>query len=63
MRLNECPQVKETLEQHLGINLAVVDGSKLFLGRLAGVLEPEAKRKIIGGTCELSPGKPAGSSH
>ena len=63
MRLNECPQVKETLEQHLGINLTIVDGSELFLGRLAGVLEPEAKRKIIGGTCELSPGKPAGSSY
>lgn len=56
MRLNECPQVKETLEQHLGISLTIVDGSELFLGRLAGVLEPEAKRKIIGGTCELSPG-------
>ncbi|KAL2111140.1 hypothetical protein VUR80DRAFT_239 [Thermomyces stellatus] len=50
MRLNECSQVKETLEQHLGINLTVVDGSELFLSRLAGVLEPEAKRKIIGGT-------------
>ncbi|KAM0285458.1 hypothetical protein ACHAQH_001407 [Verticillium albo-atrum] len=50
MRLNECPQVKESLEKHLGINLTIVDGSELFLGRLAGVLEPEAKRKIIGGT-------------
>jgi GMP synthase (glutamine-hydrolysing) len=52
MRLNECEQVKETLDKHLGINLTVVDGSELFLGRLAGVTEPEAKRKIIGGTCE-----------
>ncbi|EHK22368.1 uncharacterized protein TRIVIDRAFT_84105 [Trichoderma virens Gv29-8] len=42
--------VKETLDKHLGINLTVVDGSELFLGRLAGVTEPEAKRKIIGGT-------------
>ncbi|KAG8677509.1 GMP synthase (glutamine-hydrolyzing) [Fusarium poae] len=50
MRLNECEQVKETLDKHLGINLTVVDGSELFLGRLAGVTEPEAKRKIIGGT-------------
>lgn len=63
MRLNECAQVKETLRQHLGINLTVVDGSELFLSRLAGVLEPEAKRKIIGGTCELSPRKPVGSSY
>lgn len=53
MRLNECPQVKETLQEHLGINLTIVDGSELFLGRLAGVTEPEAKRKIIGGTCKL----------
>ncbi|KAL2760020.1 hypothetical protein ACRALDRAFT_1046636 [Sodiomyces alcalophilus JCM 7366] len=50
MRLNECAQVKETLAQHLGINLTIVDGSELFLSRLAGVTEPEAKRKIIGGT-------------
>jgi GMP synthase (glutamine-hydrolysing) len=57
MRLNECEQVKETLDKHLGINLTVVDGSELFLGRLAGVTEPEAKRKIIGGTCEAAPWK------
>ncbi|KAK3344095.1 GMP synthase [Lasiosphaeria hispida] len=50
MRLNECEQVKETLERHLGINLTVVDGADLFLGRLKGVTEPEKKRKIIGGT-------------
>ncbi|KAH7353477.1 GMP synthase [Plectosphaerella cucumerina] len=50
MRLNECEQVKETLDKHLGINLTVVDGAELFLGRLKGVNEPEKKRKIIGGT-------------
>lgn len=50
MRLNECEQVKETLAQHLGINLTVLDGAKLFLDRLAGVTEPEKKRKIIGNT-------------
>ncbi|KAF5644656.1 GMP synthase [Fusarium tjaetaba] len=50
MRLNECEQVKETLDKHLGINLTVVDGSDLFFSRLAGVTEPEAKRKIIGET-------------
>jgi GMP synthase (glutamine-hydrolysing) len=52
MRLNECAQVKESLEAHLGINLTVVDGSELFFSRLAGVTEPEAKRKIIGGSCK-----------
>lgn len=51
MRLNECEQVKETLDKHLGINLTVVDGAELFLGRLKGVKEPEKKRKIIGATC------------
>ncbi|KAJ4319074.1 GMP synthase (glutamine-hydrolyzing) [Fusarium piperis] len=50
MRLNECEQVKETLEKHLGINLTVVDGADLFLSRLKGVREPEKKRKIIGET-------------
>ncbi|KAG9499816.1 GMP synthase (glutamine-hydrolyzing) [Fusarium musae] len=53
MRLNECEQVKETLDKHLGINLTVVDGSDLFFSRLAGVTEPEAKRKIIGETCKV----------
>lgn len=51
MRLNECEQVKETLDKHLGINLTVVDGAELFLSRLKGVNDPEKKRKIIGATC------------
>ncbi|KAH8898163.1 GMP synthase [Thozetella sp. PMI_491] len=50
MRLNECEQVKETLDKHLGINLRVVNGAELFLGKLKGVREPEKKRKIIGET-------------
>ncbi|KAJ5633496.1 GMP synthase [Penicillium herquei] len=48
MRLNECEQVKETLGKHLGINLTVVQAGDLFLSRLAGVTDPEKKRKIIG---------------
>lgn len=52
MRFNECQQVKETLQEHLGINLTIIDGSELFFSRLAGVVEPEAKRKIIGETCK-----------
>lgn len=62
MRLNECPQVKETLREHLGINLTIVDGTELFLSRLAGVTEPEAKRKIIGGLCKFVVGLAAHSS-
>ncbi len=49
MRLNECQEVQETLQRHLGISLTVIDGSALFLGRLKGITEPETKRKIIGG--------------
>lgn len=52
MRMNECEEVKETLGHHLGINLTVVDAGDLFLSRLAGVSDPEKKRKIIGSTCE-----------
>ena len=51
MRLNECEEVKKTLGQHLGINLTVVEAGELFLSRLAGVADPEKKRKIIGSTC------------
>lgn len=50
MRLNECKESKIMLEEKLGINLTVVDASNLFLDRLSGVTDPEAKRKIIGNT-------------
>ena len=50
MRLNECEQVKKTLTEHLGINLTVVDASDLFLDGLKGTINPEEKRKFIGGT-------------
>lgn len=50
MRENEAAQVKEMLSNDLGVNLAVVDASDLFLSRLAGVEDPEKKRKIIGNT-------------
>ncbi|KAK2597571.1 hypothetical protein N8I77_012350 [Diaporthe amygdali] len=49
LRLNESQEVKKTLQEALGINLTVIDGSKIFLDRLKGVSEPEKKRKIIGG--------------
>ncbi|KAI9296134.1 GMP synthase [Neoconidiobolus thromboides FSU 785] len=50
MRLNECENVKKILKDRLGINLQVVDAADLFLGKLAGVTDPEKKRKIIGNT-------------
>jgi GMP synthase (glutamine-hydrolysing) len=50
MRLNECEQVKQTLQEKLGINLTVVNAATLFLERLKGITDPEQKRKIIGNT-------------
>jgi GMP synthase (glutamine-hydrolysing) len=49
LRKNEFEDVTKML-QTLGINLRPVDASELFLGRLAGVKDPEKKRKIIGTT-------------
>jgi GMP synthase (glutamine-hydrolysing) len=49
LRLNEAEQVR-TRFAHLGLPLEFVDASALFLDRLAGVSDPERKRKIIGGT-------------
>ncbi|KAK9314585.1 hypothetical protein V1522DRAFT_398919 [Lipomyces starkeyi] len=50
MRLNEAQQVHDTLTEHLGINLKVIDASDIFLGKLKGITDPEKKRKIIGNT-------------
>ena len=48
LRENEAAEVKAMLSQDLGVNLTVVDASDLFLSRLAGIEDPEKKRKIIG---------------
>lgn len=48
MRLNEPEQVRETFEGKFGMNLVFVDASERFLTRIAGVTDPETKRKIIG---------------
>lgn len=50
LRLNEGKTVYERLNKDLGVNLMLVDASDLFLSRLAGVEDPEQKRKIIGNT-------------
>jgi len=47
LRKNEFEDVTATLRS-LGINLRPVDASELFLERLAGVEDPEQKRRIIG---------------
>ncbi len=48
MRLNESDQVVETFEKHQGIELIHVTAGEQYFEKLAGVTEPEAKRKIIG---------------
>lgn len=50
MRHGETEQVEHDLNAFLHQPLQVVDARKTFLDRLAGVTEPEKKRKIIGGT-------------
>mgnify|MGYP000424544538 FL=1 len=49
MRANEADQVVELFREHYHINLVHVDAEEMFLGKLAGVDDPEQKRKIIGG--------------
>jgi GMP synthase (glutamine-hydrolysing) len=50
LRKGERDWVARTFRQHLGIDLRIVDASDQFLGRLAGVEDPEEKRRIIGHT-------------
>ena len=49
LRQDEASQIRRRFER-LKLPLVSVDASQLFLERLAGVTDPEAKRKIIGGT-------------
>jgi GMP synthase (glutamine-hydrolysing) len=48
LRLGEGDQVMSTFAQHLGVRVIRVDAEARFLGALAGVTDPETKRKIIG---------------
>jgi GMP synthase (glutamine-hydrolysing) len=50
MRANEAEQVVSLFRNHYNIPLVHVDASEAFLGGLAGLDEPEAKRKLIGKT-------------
>jgi len=49
LRKDEAKKVKQTLKQHLHINIRFVSSTTRFLKGLAGVSDPEEKRKIIGG--------------
>lgn len=50
LRLHEGDQVMQTFAEHLGVRVVRVDAEQRFLDRLAGVSDPEQKRKIIGNT-------------
>jgi len=48
LRKNEFHSVQTNLREKLGLNIVAVDSSERFLSKLAGVTDPEKKRKIIG---------------
>jgi GMP synthase (glutamine-hydrolysing) len=50
LRLDEARQVRQRFVEKLRLPVEFVDASALFLERLAGVLDPEEKRKRIGAT-------------
>jgi GMP synthase (glutamine-hydrolysing) len=48
LRKNEFESVQKNLRDKLGLNIVAVDASDRFLNQLAGVTDPETKRKRIG---------------
>ncbi len=48
LRKNEADEVETAMKTALGMDIIRVDASEQFLSKLAGVTEPERKRKIIG---------------
>jgi GMP synthase (glutamine-hydrolysing) len=48
LRLNEGDQLMALFADHLGVRVIRVDAEAKFLAALAGVTDPEAKRKVIG---------------
>jgi GMP synthase (glutamine-hydrolysing) len=50
LRHNEAGQVRELFGRAFGMDLHVAEARAIFLERLAGVIDPEQKRKIIGST-------------
>ena len=48
LRKDEAKQVMETFGRHLGVKVDLVDAAERFMRELAGVTDPEQKRKIIG---------------
>jgi GMP synthase (glutamine-hydrolysing) len=48
LRKDEFAKVQKNLREKLGLNLVAVDAAERFLRKLAGITDPESKRKIIG---------------
>ncbi|WP_348266794.1 glutamine-hydrolyzing GMP synthase [Edaphobacter paludis] len=48
LRKDEFPKVQKTMREQLGLNVVAVDAGERFLAKLAGVTDPEKKRKVIG---------------
>jgi GMP synthase (glutamine-hydrolysing) len=48
LRKNEFFKVQQNMREKLGLNVVAVDSSTRFLAKLAGVTDPETKRKAIG---------------
>ena len=48
LRLDEAKTVYQTMTEKIGVNLIAIDAADRFYSELAGVTEPEVKRKIIG---------------
>ncbi len=48
LRKDEFAKVQDTMRNKLGLNVVAVDAAARFLAKLAGVADPETKRKIIG---------------
>jgi GMP synthase (glutamine-hydrolysing) len=48
LRKDEFAKVQKTMREQLGLNVVAVDSSERFLSKLAGVTDPETKRKVIG---------------
>lgn len=48
LRHNEAEQVMTTYKEHMGLNIIKIDAREEFYQELAGITDPEQKRKIIG---------------
>ncbi|MBN9618005.1 MAG: glutamine-hydrolyzing GMP synthase [Acidobacteriales bacterium 59-55] len=48
LRKDEFAKVQKTMREELGLKVVAVDSSERFLSKLAGVTDPEKKRKVIG---------------